>query len=211
MTTQEDMISEADLAYALARLPRPSAPAALREKLERRWLQEERRAPRGNVIALASVLAVAAAVLFFFARGRDANDVMVTEAINDHLRVLYAEHPVEIASGGIHQVKPWFTGRLDFAPVVAFAGDDEFPLEGGSVAWYVDRKAAAFHFKRRLHTITLLVFRAEGLPWSPAGGVAQTAHGLHVRLWRDGDLGYALVSDVTDEDLRLLEARVRGK
>ena len=32
---------------------------------------------------------------------------VVAEAINDHLRVLYSEHPVEIESGGIHQVKPW--------------------------------------------------------------------------------------------------------
>ena len=66
-------------------------------------------------------------------------------------------------------MKPWFEGRLDFAPVVAFGGDDDFPLQGGSVAYFVDRKAATFVFKRRLHVVTLFVFRAEGLPWPAVG------------------------------------------
>src|SRR6185312_2399693 len=94
---------------------------------------------------------------------------LVEEAVNDHLRVVSSSHPVEIESGGIHQVKPWFTGRLEFAPRVAFSGDDEFSLVGGSVAYFRDRKAAAFIFKRRLHVITLLVFPAEGLPWPTSG------------------------------------------
>ncbi len=64
------------------------------------------------------------------------------EAVNDHLRVLASQHPVEIASGGRHQVKPWFERRLDFAPVLAFEGDAEFPLRGGAVGYFRDRKAA---------------------------------------------------------------------
>ena len=90
---------------------------------------------------------------------------MVREAVNDHLRVVSAQNPLDVRSGGIHQVKPWFEGRLDFAPVVRFAGDDEFPLQGGAVGYFLDRKAAVLVFNRRLHRITLLVFRAEGLPW----------------------------------------------
>lgn len=119
-------------------------------------------------------------------------------------------------SGGIHQVKPWFTGRLDFAPVVPFAGDDDFPLQGGSVAYFLDRKAAALVFKRRLHTMTLFVFPAEGLPWPPSGdvdlggarGTLETARGFHVLLWQKGDLGYAVVSDVDSRDVQALGARI---
>src|SRR6185369_13609046 len=86
-----------------------------------------------------------------------------------HLRVLVSEHPLEIESGGMHQVKPWFTGRLDFAPVVPFLGDDEFPLQGGAVGYFLDRKAATFVYKRRLHTISLFVFRADGLSFPTRG------------------------------------------
>jgi anti-sigma factor RsiW len=143
---------------------------------------------------------------------------MLSEAVNDHLRVLYSQRPLEVESGGMHQVKPWFEGRLDFAPVTAFAGDDEFPLQGGLVSYFVDRKAATFVFKRRLHVITLFVFPSAGLHWQalatrPIGrarGSLEMQRGFHVLLWQAGDLGYALVSDVNDEDLLALGARIAG-
>jgi len=161
----------------------------------------------------------ALAVLVLFAwRSRTTDDPMLTEAVNDHLRVLYSDHPVEVQSGGIHQVKPWFEGRVDFAPVVPFAGDDDFPLQGGSVAYFLDRKAATFVFKRRLHLVTLFVFRAEGMPWPavatiPVGdvrGALESSRGFHALLWRKGDLGYALVSDADPKDLETLAGKVAG-
>ncbi|HVR00667.1 MAG TPA: zf-HC2 domain-containing protein [Polyangia bacterium] len=141
---------------------------------------------------------------------------LVDEAVSDHLRVVASTHPPEIASGGIHQVKPWFTGRVDFAPRVAFAGDDDFPLVGGSLGYVRDHKAAVFQFRRRLHAITLLVFPAAGLPW-PSGAavslgrhdvVERTARGFSVLLWRDADLGYALVSDVARPELEALVSKI---
>src|SRR5262249_47486623 len=47
-------------------------------------------------------------------------------------------HRLEVEAGGIHQVKPWFAGKLDFAPVIAFGGDADFPLQGGAVEYFLD-------------------------------------------------------------------------
>jgi anti-sigma factor RsiW len=202
------------------RLPKRRAPAALRRSLEARWDRKRPAAARAFARSLGAVAvgAAIAALAIFAWRSRAPGDVMVAEAVNDHLRVLYSEHPVEVESGGIHQVKPWFAGRLDFAPVTAFGGDDDFPLQGGAVSYFVDRKAAAYVFKRRLHVITLFVFRAEGLPWATVGpqpvgrarGTLTTSRGFHVLLWREGDLGYALVSDVAVDDLTALGAKLAG-
>jgi anti-sigma factor RsiW len=202
------------------RLPKRTAPAAFRRSLEARWKGKRPRAARGfsRSLAAMAVGAAIAALAIFAWRSRTPGDVMVAEAVNDHLRVLYSEHPVEVESGGIHQVKPWFAGRLDFAPVTAFGGDDDFPLQGGAISYFVDRKAAAYVFKRRLHVITLFVFRPEGLPWAtvapqPVGrarGTLTTSRGFHVLLWREGDLGYALVSDVAVDDLTALGAKLAG-
>lgn len=148
-------------------------------------------------------------------------DATVTEAVNDYLRILYGAHPVEVESGGVHQVKPWFEGRVDFAPTVGFGGDDDFPLQGAAIAYFLDRKAAAYIYKRHLHVVTLFVYRAEGLPWSTVpttssislGHVrakALTTRGFHVILWRDGDLGYALVSDLDPRELEMLGSRIAG-
>jgi anti-sigma factor RsiW len=197
------------------------APEALRRSLEARWVTppRPRRAPAlGRAFAAAAVGAALALLIVFIWQGRVAANAMVAEAVNDHLRLLYSERPVEIASGGVHQVKPWFTGKLDFAPVVGFGGDADFPLEGGAVAFFLDRKAAAFQFKRRLHAITLFVFRADGLPWPTGVEVATgrpravaSSRGFHVVLWRSGDLGYALVSDVAEADLLTLGAKIAGE
>ncbi|HTQ05339.1 MAG TPA: hypothetical protein VMI54_15860, partial [Polyangiaceae bacterium] len=143
-------------------------------------------------------------------------DALVTEAVNDHLRVLYAERPLEVESSDRHQVKPWFEGKLDFAPVLSFSGDDEFVLTGGAVAYLLDRKAAAFVFKRKLHVMTLFVFRADGLPW-PRGtpqnlGKTKASYassrGFGTLLFRQGDLGYALVSDADTATLLRLGTKI---
>jgi anti-sigma factor RsiW len=144
---------------------------------------------------------------------------LVAEAVNDHLRLLASQHPLDIENGDYHRVKPWFAGRLDFAPEVTFEGDAEFPLKGGAVGYFRDRKAAVFVYARRLHPITLLVFRATGLEWPPRrvstanGGTVDAAdeRGFTVLMWRRGELGYALVSDVDARELRELAGRLGAR
>lgn len=210
--------ADAALSGALDKVSATKAPRALVASLESKWAPPSSpRAARPLFVALTTIVACAAALVFYVARASRyaAPSPLVVEAVNDHLRVLYAERPIEIASGGIHQVKPWFAGRLDFAPIMPFGGDDDFPLDGGSVAYFVDRKAAAFVFKRRLHVITAFVFRADGLVF-PAStrkiGHAlvtdQTTRGFHALVWRDGDLGYAVVSDVDPKELEALVGRI---
>jgi len=212
--------ADRELSKRLEALPPRAAPASMRRALERRWGEPPRRTRSlAGAGAFAGAMVAGAALALLVAGGwgaRSPGDRMVSEAVNDHLRVLYEAHPLEIESGGIHQVKPWFEGRLDFAPVVDFAGDEDFPLEGGSVGYFVDRKAATLIFKRRLHEITLFVFRAEGLGWpvwgeraiGSARGTVTTERGFHVALWRQGDLGYGLVSDVNEGDLLALASKI---
>lgn len=219
---REEDVADAELTRVLERhLPPRPAPASLKRALERRWLVRTSRAKTSRVAwGLAGMTAGAAlAVLVLLAwRAHSADSAMLAEAVNDHLRVLYSEHPVDVEGPDTHKVKPWFLGRIDFAPVIAFGGDDEFPLRGGSVSYFLDRKAAALVFSRRLHVITLLVFRGDGLPWPTVGlqpigqarGTLSTSRGFHVVLWRSGDLGYALVSDVDARELSALGARIAG-
>ena len=169
-------------------------------------------APFGSALAAAAIVVLVARPASMPAPEWSLAD----EAVSDHLRVVASPRPPEIESGGIHQVKPWFTGRVDFAPRVAFAGDDEFPLVGGSLGYVRDHKAAVFQFRHRLHAITLLVFSSAGLPW-PTGDVTAlgrlsvveaASRGFSVLLWRDGELGYALVSDVNRADLEALAPKI---
>ncbi|HTA92931.1 MAG TPA: zf-HC2 domain-containing protein [Polyangiaceae bacterium] len=208
---------ERALEQALAKRTTYALPEALRERLAARVAPPpaRRRLARSAAIFGPSLAALLLG-LFLVQRWWSPNQELVSEAVNDHLRVLYAEHPIEIESGGIHQVKPWFAGRLDFAPVLSFSGDEEFPLEGGAIGLFVDRKAATFIFRHKLHTITLFVFRSEGLSWPLRGNAAlgalsctsTRARGFNTLLWRDGDLGYALVSDMDASELTRLGLKI---
>jgi len=208
---------EKALDSALGKLPSHALPSSLREKLAARAQPAKAKSSLWRRAAVFVPSVAAAALLLLLVRSvLSPNQELVSEAVNDHLRVLYAEHPVEIESGGIHQVKPWFSGRLDFAPAVSFSGDDEFPMLGGAVGLFIDRKAATFIFKHKLHTITLFVFRDEGLSWplrsnASLGSLPATAshlRGFNTLLWRDGDLGYALVSDVDANELLRLGNKI---
>jgi anti-sigma factor RsiW len=208
------------------RTPQYAAPIALKRKLAAGWpapgLPRPRKLwPRALLpvgVAVAALLHVVPFAREIVSPTSRAGSAMVMEAVNDHVRLLQSQRPLEVESGGIHQVIPWFSGRLDFAPTVRFPGDADFPLRGGAVGYFVDRKAATLVYGRRLHTVSVFVFRADGLPWPRVGleklgrlEVLRTAsRGFNVLLWRDGELGFALVSDVDSRDLSLLASKLAG-
>jgi anti-sigma factor RsiW len=163
-------------------------------------------ASRAGIFAPLAVAASLVAVLLPLAL-RHRQSPLAAEAVGDHLRVLEGELPLQIVSSGIHEVKPWFAGKLDFAPSVPWTGDADFALQGGAVARFLDRRAALLVYTRREHRISLLVVRPEGLDW-PASSV-HTLRGFHLMMWRSGDLGYALVSDLDAQELAALAAKVR--
>lgn len=214
-------LTERELSHALERrTPQYSAPLALKRRLAAAWPAPAPPRARSHGLRVLHYAAVAAAALLLalpftyeLVSRKDAGAaVMVTEAVNDHVRMLQSQRPLEIESGGIHQVIPWFSGKLDFAPGIRFAGDAEFPLRGGAVGYFVDRKAAALAFGEPSHAISLFVFKADGLPW-PTRGLERdtyrtTARGFNVLLWHDGELGYALVGN-SDADLMRLAAKLR--
>ncbi len=148
----------------------------------------------------ASVALVAGGVLWgrHTALRTDETGRLAEEAIADHLRVLAASHPLDLESSASHEVKPWFEGRLDFSLNVPH-DMGELRLLGGSVGYFLDRKAAIVSYRLRRHAVTLIAVPVNGLPW-PAGG-ASSLHGTRLRgieaiFWRHGDLGYAVVADV---------------
>jgi anti-sigma factor RsiW len=197
--------ADALIAAALADHLRMPAPRGLRDQLARQHLAA--RKPWwtwGTAFALGA--AAALAVMLVVPRGQPVDDTIASEAVGDHLRIVGAQHPLEVVSTDVHNVKPWFTGRLDFVPPVSFVGDDEFHLRGGELAVFLGHKAAAFVYQIRMHTISLFVFADANAP----ARAEQTVRGFHVLTWSNGGLGMALVSDVNWDDLRQLEARLRN-
>jgi anti-sigma factor RsiW len=204
------------------RLPRHAAPPSLKRRLADLTAERPRRETRRSwarlaAPALAAGLAVVTGALLVERQaGREAAalSTLSAEAVSDHLRVLASQHPLEVESGGSHQVKPWFEGKLDFAPDVPLPEVADLRLLGGAVGYFLDRKAAVVEYALRRHAVTLLVFRADGLRWPARAGThgpvpeaAASVRGFNVVLWQANGLGYALVSDVNPGELTGLASR----
>lgn len=202
---QPDRSDEADrlIAAALADHVRLPAPRRLHEQLARTHLAP-RRSWRGWLGGFALGAAAAAAAMVLWLQPIEHGATLAEEAVGDHLRIVAAPHPLDVEVSDMHQVKPWFTGKLDFVPPVSFLGDDDYRLKGGALAVFQGHKAAAFVYQRRLHILTLLV-------WADAGQRARdesTTRGFHVITWARDGIGMALVSDIQWDDLRALETRL---
>ncbi|HXK24247.1 MAG TPA: zf-HC2 domain-containing protein [Myxococcota bacterium] len=212
--------AERVLGEVLDSLPQHAAPLLLKRRLAESWpvlttgTARPRRiwAPRwaATIATAAAALAiVVAGSTSLFVEQRAALRQLESESVNDHLRVLEGA-PLARVTGGLHEVKPWFGGKLDFAPDVRFAGSDDFPLEGGAVEPFLDRRAAVLVYKRRLHTASLFVLPREGLAFPPDLRT-QTVRGFHVALWQDEEQGYALVSDLDLKELLELQAQIAAR
>jgi anti-sigma factor RsiW len=201
-----------------ARLPQHAAPLALKRRLAASWPTAGRAAPvarriwrSAHVAARTMAAAAAMAVVIggttaYVVQQHSQLRQLETETVNDHLRILGGA-PLAQVAGGLHEVKPWFGGKLDFAPDVRFAGSGEFPLQGGAVEPFLDRRAAVFVYRRRLHTASLFVVQAEGLDF-PASLRTGIVRGFSVALWSAGGQGYALVSDLNLSELLELQAEI---
>lgn len=133
-------------------------------------------------------------------------DTVADELVASHVRSLLASHLTDVTSTDQHTVKPWFDGKLDYAPNVRDFATDGFPLLGGRLDFARGRTVAALVYGRHKHVINLFVWPA--LHREPNRVVAR--NGYWLRHWVSGAMSYWAVSDVAPEDLAKLQRLYDG-
>ncbi len=125
------------------------------------------------------------------------------EIVSSHVRALMTNHLTDVISTDQHTVKPWFAGKLDFAPPVWNARPDEFPLQGGRVDYLNQQAVAALVYKRNEHVINLFIW-----PLSrTASQVDQASTELPARQgyqslkWVEAGMQFWAISDVNAAEL----------
>lgn len=159
---------------------------------------------RAAVLLLACLLSAAGA---WWATNRAAGvDRVEREVVNAHVRSLLQDSPVQVASSEQHTVKPWFTGRTDFAPVVRDLAAQGFPLIGGRLDYVDGRRASALVYKRRLHTINVFMWPADDV--GDRAPHASVRNGYNILALRRNGAAIWIVSDLNAEELRLLSSQL---
>ncbi len=138
------------------------------------------------------------ATLIQLARRPSASEMLAQQVVSSHIRSLLANHLSDVISTDQHTVKPWFSGKLDFAPVVKDLSSKGFPLVGGRLDYLDDRPVAALIYKRGQHTINLFMWPS---PASDARPRSLSIRGYNVLHWTHSHLTYWAVSDVNAGDL----------
>jgi anti-sigma factor RsiW len=185
--------------------PAYRAPAHLRKNVSAAIRREAKESGRGVswprlVLATGTVCTVLFFAAALFQTTRSTRDTLVDQVIGNHVRSLLAAHLVDVASSDQHTVKPWFDGKIDFAPPVRDLSSDGFPLAGGRLDYLNGKTVVALVYQRNKHPINLFI--------SPAPASRDTApefinrRGYSLFHWTHGEMDYWAVSDLNQTDLR---------
>jgi anti-sigma factor RsiW len=169
------------------------SPPTARRPARRQWLQ---------LAAACAAAAVLGSGTTYLSLTNSSQASMADEVVANHVRSLLVENRVvDVPSSDEHTVKPWFNGKLDFAPPVVDLTSDGFPLVGGRLDYAGQRTVAALVYRHRQHIINLFLWPADG---GGADGApsAESLQGYHVLHWSSGGMVYWAVSDLNPADLR---------
>ncbi|MFL6550038.1 MAG: anti-sigma factor family protein [Povalibacter sp.] len=180
-------------------LPREAAPQSLRAAVRDRTAQKTPRVRNryGQWLSGALVGAMAASVAMLLVRAPLAP--LEGTLVDDHVRALQSPaHLLDVESSEHHVVKPWFAGRIDFAPPVKDLATIGYPLMGARTEVIEGRSVAVLVYQAGRHTIDLFIqptqSRKEGIESS-------IERGFNVRHWNREAMSLWAVSDLNAHEL----------
>lgn len=158
-------------------------------------------------VGFACGLLVAVLVFAYHDAGRDAGE-FEQQVVSAHVRSLLADHLIDVASSDQHTVKPWFSGKLDFAPPVADLSAAGFPLVGGRLDYLAGRPVAALVYRRHGHVVNLFVApapdaRATAISW-------RTGQGYQIASWQEAGMRCWAISDASRDELGAFTAAMQA-
>ncbi|CAG2157413.1 hypothetical protein LMG31506_06007 [Cupriavidus yeoncheonensis] len=197
MTSLNDLLRDGSLHYR--------APSYLRARVEAGLPRKSRRLPwltwrlrsmnpalalAGGGLAGVAASAVVVAMLSLVPARQTGR--MGQELVTSHVRALLSQHSMDVLSTDQHTVKPWFNGRLDYAPPVIRLPAGDFPLAGGRVDYVDHRMVAVLIYRYQQHPIDLYVIPAASGVSTP---VADSSDGYSIVHWHQKGMDFWAISD----------------
>jgi anti-sigma factor RsiW len=198
-----ELRGQEDVSAAVSGAPRFPASSQLRRRLGhvgQRHALPGRWATHGAALLVAG-LVVAGLLLWRFLPARpQAVDLLVEQAVHDHVRSLQANHLLDVASS--QPIQSWFGGKLDYSPAVESMPWRGFELAGGRLDYLGGRAVAALVYQRGPHIVNVFVWPASGQP--DRAPHSRAAEGFHVTSWQAYGMDWWAVSDLGPAELEEL-------
>jgi anti-sigma factor RsiW len=129
-----------------------------------------------------------------------AREDIAGEVVSAHIRALMAPQPIDVPSSDRHTIKPWFAGKLAFAPKVVDLSAQGFPLAGARIDVVGLEPVASLAYSNGKHLISVMEMpNARGLA---APVETHVERGYLALTWSDGAVTYWAVSDAAAEEMR---------
>jgi anti-sigma factor (TIGR02949 family) len=178
-----------------SQLPKSPAPARTKKFPVLQWL------------AAAAVLVLVAGASWKFGQiSRERVNAAVAagaaEIVDAHIRALQPGHLTDVTSTDQHTVKPWFDGKVPFAPPVRDFAGQGFPLVGGRLDVFQGQTVAALVYGRRKHFVSVFVWLETAAESEEYTGAQ---NGYQWISWKQSGLRYCAVSDANADDLAALK------
>jgi anti-sigma factor RsiW len=184
---------ESRVRLALTEVAAGAPAVALRSKP---WIRQ--------IAAMAAVCLIAVFGTWTITRQFDSDSRIERDVLSAHVRSLLQDSPIQVVSADPHTVKPWFNGRIEYAPEVKDPAAEGFPLAGGRLDYIDGQRVAALVYKHRLHVVNVFVW--------PSNRPDDTAprsmriNNYNLLTWNHGGLTYWAVSDLNGAELQQLQA-----
>lgn len=184
------------------------APDNLRKRIEN--LRGGRHRLR-NWIAVAVPLAAAASFLLIMLNGtRSApNDEKAAEVVSDLVARHSIELPMEVKGPDPVQAASWFRGKVDFPVRAPSLNVQQASFEGARLSNVREHQAAHMTYNVEGHRVTLMIFHRQNTLLDGGRHVRidnrdillGRRNGFNVAVLLDGDMAYALSSDLSQDRL----------
>lgn len=153
-----------------------------------------------KIAAVLALCIVSSAATFVATEQHDRNASALSDLVAAHTRSLLQDNPVQVASSDNHTVRPWFAGRVDFAPSVKDLASDGFALTGGRLDVIGGQRVAVAVYKHGMHWINVYMWPAN-TPLPVSEGLV-TRNGYNVLTWTREGVVYSAVSDANKDEMR---------
>jgi anti-sigma factor RsiW len=190
-----------------AALPSRRVPRETLGKRLRRWIGSGSLRWASVGATLASVVALSVSMNLYLAVP-SPDQRLTQQLVDDHIRSLQSDHLFDVVSTDKHTVKPWFNGKLDFAPPVVDLAQQGYPLVGGRLDFVNQRPVAVMVYRYKLHPINLYVW-----PGNEAGAKPQVLEqrGYHLAHWSAAGMNYWAITDAGAGELDAFIADLRAQ